>query len=58
MWELQYTVHQFRSRAAQLLRSYSRPAAGQQMSYLQKLVRGMPDRLRRCKDNKYGRCGK
>ena len=33
-------------------------APGQQHSYLQKLVRGMPKRLARCKKNKYGRCGK
>ena len=52
------TVAQFRARAAQLLQSYSVPANGQQLSYLQKLVRGMPDRLRRCRANKYGRCGK
>ena len=31
---------------------------GQQHSFLQKLVRGMPARLQKCKDNLYGRCGK
>ena len=52
------TTAQFRARAAQILQSYSVPATGQQHSYLQKLVQGMPARLKRCKDNKYGRCGK
>ena len=49
---------QFRARAAQLLQSYAVVATGQQWSYLQKLVRGMPNRLHKCKLNTYGRCGK
>ena len=42
----------------QLMQSCSIPTDSQQVSYLQKLVRGMAHRLRRCKANKYGRCGK
>ena len=49
---------QFRQRAAQILNSYSVPEPGQRHSYLQKLVRGIPARLAKCKKNKYGRCGK
>ena len=52
------TVAQFRARAAQILKTYGERAAGQQHSYLQKLVRGMPERLRLCRSNKFGRCGK
>ena len=52
------SVAQFKQRAAQILNSYGIAAPGQQHSYLQKLVRGMPKRLARCKKNKYGRCGK
>ena len=52
------SVREFRSRVAQILQSYSVPKKDQQHSYLQKLVRGMPARLRRCKANRYGRCGK
>lgn len=52
------SVAQFKARAAQLLHSYGMIAPGQTMSYLQKLVRGMPKRLAKCKKNKYGRCGK
>ena len=48
----------FRQRVAQLLTSYSIPGPRQQRSYLEKLVRGMPGRLQRCKANKYGPCGK
>ena len=49
---------QFKQRAAQILNSYSVPEAGQRHSYLQKLVRGIPARLAKCKKNKFGRCGK
>ena len=48
----------FKQRVSQLLASYSIPGLGRQYSYLEKLVRGMPDRLERCKANKYGPCGK
>ena len=49
---------QFKQRCSQLLNSYSVPKDGEQYSRLQKLVRGMPKRLRKCKANSYGRCGK
>ena len=52
------TKRKFRARAAHILQTYSVPRAGQQWSYLQKLVRGMPKRLAKCKANCYGRCGK
>ena len=52
------TVKQFRSRAAKLLQSYGEARPGQQHSYLEKLLRGMPQRLKKCKQNKYGSCGK
>ena len=34
------------------------PKSGEQFSPLQKLLRGMPRRLAKCKANRYGRCGK
>ena len=49
---------EFKQRAAQLLNSYGMVKANQQHSSLTKLVRGMPERLRKCKARKYGRCGK
>ena len=52
------TPHQFRLRASQLLTSYGRVQPGERLSFLQKLVVGMPRRLALCKLNKYGRCGK
>ena len=50
--------HQFRARVAHLLQTYSAVPPGQQWNYLQKLVRGMPKRLERCRLNHFGRCGK
>ena len=55
---LQIGEAQFRQRAAQILNSYPQPEPGQRHSYLQKLVRGIPARLAKCKKNKFGRCGK
>ena len=52
------TLAQFKQRSAQILKSYSVPKGGQELSYLSKLVRGMPGRLAKCKGKKYGRCGK
>ena len=52
------TKVQFRQRAAQILKSYEEMEPGQQWSRLQKLVRGMPKRLARCKARRYGRGGK
>ena len=49
---------QFRQRVAQILKAWSVPAQGEQFNYFQKLLRGMPRRLARCKANKYGHCGK
>ena len=48
----------FKQRVAQLLASYSIPSPGEQHSYLERLVRGMPKRLEKCKKIKYGPCGK
>ena len=52
------TPQQFKQRCSQLLNSYSVPKGGEQHSRLQKLIRGMPKRLRKCKANSYGKCGK
>ena len=52
------TTLQFRQRVAQLLHSSSLNGPGKEHSYLERLVRGMPGRLLRCKKNKYGPCGK
>ena len=52
------TVAQFKKRAAQILNGYGVAAPGEAYSYLQKLARGMPKRLAKCKANKHGRCGK
>ena len=52
------TVSQFKNRCAQILRSFSVPKEGCEFNYLQKLVRGMAERLARCRKNKFGRCGK
>ena len=43
------TMAQFKRRAAQILNSFSVPAPGQKYSYLTKLVRGIPNRLAKCK---------
>ena len=48
----------FKQRVSQLLASYSIPGPGRQHSYLERLVRGMPNRLERCKANRFGPCGK
>ena len=54
----QISIHQFKQRAAQLLQSYGEKKTGEKHSRLAKLVRGMPKRLRKCKERNYGRCGK
>ena len=46
----------FKQRVAQLLNSYSIPGPGAKHSFLEGLVRGMPQRLEKCKANKYGPC--
>ena len=52
------TVAQFRARAAQILQSYSVVKRGETRNYYQKLLRGMPARLAKFKQNKFGSCGK
>jgi len=52
------TVQQFRQRAAQFLKGYGVKKPGSDHSRLEKLVRGMPKRLQKCKERRYGRCGK
>ena len=52
------TAQQFKKRCAQILDTYSAIKAGKSHSPIQLLIRGMPKRLRRCKANRYGRCGK
>ena len=52
------SVPQFKQRVAQILNVWSVPKTGDTHSFLQKLVRGMPKRLAKCQQNRYGRCGK
>ena len=52
------TVTQYCQRVGQLLASYTVPSQGQQESFLQRLVRGMPRRLAKCRANRFGPCGK
>ena len=52
------TTLQFKQRVSQLLTSYGYVKPGKQYSYLENLLRGMPKRLQKCKDNKYGPSGK
>ena len=52
------TTLQFKQRCSQLLTSYGYVKPGKKYSYLENLIRGMPGRLLRCKENKYGNCGK
>ena len=44
--------------AAQLLQSYGEKKPDEAYSRLEKLVRGMPARLRACRERSYVRCGK
>ena len=52
------TDSQFRARTSQLLQSYSLVKKGETYNYYQKLLRGMPKRLAKCKANTFGHCGK
>ena len=52
------SINQFKQRAAQILQAYGEKKPGEVHSRLEKLVRGMPKRLRQCKERNYGRCGK
>ena len=52
-------AQQFKQRCAQILHTYTQPDGKiDGLSRLQRLVRGMPKRLRKCNANNYGRCGK
>ena len=55
---LSQTISQFKQRVAQILNGFSVAKEGEPCSFLQKLVRGMPKRLAKCKRQRYGRCGK
>ena len=52
------TMANFRQRAAQRLKSYRVVRQNQKYSFLRKLVKGMPLRLRRSRELRHGRCGK
>ena len=52
------TTQQFKQRASQLLTSYGCVRPGKKYSFLESLIRGMPKRMKKCKQNKYGHCGK
>ena len=52
------TAAQFKLRAAQIVQSYSTLKPGETKNYYQKLARGMTTRLRKCRLNAFGRCGK
>ena len=52
------SIKQFKQRAAQILQCYGEKKPGEVHSRLEKLVRGMPKRLRQCKERNYGRFGK
>ena len=52
------TTLQFKQRASQILNSYGCVHPGKKYSYLESLIRGIPKRLEKCKNNKYGPCGK
>ena len=52
------SVTTFKQRVSQILTSYSTKGPGEQYSYLERVIRGMPKRLERCKRIKYGPCGK
>ena len=52
------TTQQFKQRVSQILHSYSLKGPGEEHSYIERLMRGMPARLQRMKKNKFGPCGK
>ena len=56
--DLMLTLSQFKQRVAQILNVFSVAGEGEPCNFLQKLVRGMPKRLAKCKRQRYGRCGK
>ena len=48
---------QYKRRTSLILMSYGIPQAGESISYLSCLLRGMPRRLTKCEANRYGPCG-
>ena len=48
---------QVKQKVSQLLTSYGYVKPGKKYSYLESLLRGMPGRLQKCKNKKYGNCG-
>ena len=51
------SVRFFRQRVSQILTSYSARSGGE-LNFYERLLRGMPARLSKCRANKYGPCGK
>ena len=58
MADKEISLKQFKQRAAHLLQGCGEKKPGEVHSRLEKFVRGMPRRLRQCKEHNYGRCGK
>ena len=52
------SVRFFRQRVSQILTSYSARSGGERLNFYERLLRGMPARLSKCRANKYGPCGK
>ena len=52
------STRHFKQRVAQILQTYSIPKQGERWNYYQRLLRGMPTRLVKCRANKFGPCGK
>ena len=52
------SVKLFKQRASQILTSYSVRSGGDRLNFYERLLRGMPARLSKCRANKYGPCGK
>ena len=45
-------------RVSQILTSYNEHRVGERFNYYQRLLRGMPSRLAKCRANNFGPCGK
>ena len=52
------SVQLFRRRVSQILTSYSVRSGGDRLNLYERLLRGMPARLSKCRANKYGPCSK
>ena len=48
----------FRQRVSQILMSKCLRSGGERLNFDERLLRGMPARLSKCRANKYGPCGK